>query len=136
MSDTVDLVIVGGGTAGIVAAKTAAGFGARVVLVERHRTGGDCLWTGCVPGKSLIAAARAAHAMRSGARFGIQPVEPKIDFGAVMAHVHAAIARIEPDDSRVRSPRPESSSCTARPCSPQATRCASTGGQCHSGTHW
>lgn len=51
-----ELVVIGGGTAGIVAAKTAAGFGARVLLVEADRTGGDCLWTGCVPSKALIAA--------------------------------------------------------------------------------
>ncbi|MGH3437660.1 MAG: FAD-dependent oxidoreductase, partial [Sciscionella sp.] len=99
MSDPVDLMIVGGGTAGIVAAKTAAGLGARVVLVERDRTGGDCLWTGCVPSKALIAAARAAHVMRSCDRFGVEATEPKIDFGAVMEHVHGAIARIEPTDS-------------------------------------
>ena len=60
-----DLLVVGGGTAGIVAARTAAGFGASVLLVERARTGGDCLWTGCVPSKSLIAAAAAAHAARA-----------------------------------------------------------------------
>lgn len=66
-----DLAIVGGGTAGIIAAKTAGGLGARVVLVERDRTGGDCLWTGCVPSKSLIAAAHAAQTMRTAGRFGI-----------------------------------------------------------------
>jgi pyruvate/2-oxoglutarate dehydrogenase complex dihydrolipoamide dehydrogenase (E3) component len=94
-----DLVIVGGGTAGIIAAKTAGGLGARVVLVERDRTGGDCLWTGCVPSKSLIAAAHAAQTMRAAGRFGITPVEPQVDFAAVMAHVRRAIKRIEPVDS-------------------------------------
>ncbi|MFB9924124.1 dihydrolipoyl dehydrogenase family protein [Amycolatopsis halotolerans] len=94
-----DLAIVGGGTAGIIAAKTAGGLGARVVLVERDRTGGDCLWTGCVPSKSLIAAARAAQAMRAAGRFGITPVEPRVDFAAVMTHVRRAIERIEPVDS-------------------------------------
>ncbi|AEA23537.1 Mercury(II) reductase [Pseudonocardia dioxanivorans CB1190] len=98
-SDRADLVIVGGGTAGIIAAKTAGGLGARVVLVERDRTGGDCLWTGCVPSKSLIAAARAAQSMRTAGRFGITPVEPQVDFAAVMAHVRGAIERIEPVDS-------------------------------------
>lgn len=99
MADVADLVIVGGGTAGIFAAKTAGQLGARVVLVERDRTGGDCLWTGCVPSKSLIAAAHAAHAMRTAGRFGITPAEPKVDFAAVMAYVRRAIARIEPVDS-------------------------------------
>jgi pyruvate/2-oxoglutarate dehydrogenase complex dihydrolipoamide dehydrogenase (E3) component len=94
-----DLAIVGGGTAGIIAAKTAGRLGARVVLIERDRTGGDCLWTGCVPSKSLIAAAHAARNMRTAGRFGITPVEPKVDFAAVMAYVRRAIARIEPVDS-------------------------------------
>lgn len=81
-----DLVVLGGGTAGIVAAKTAAGLGADVLLVERHRTGGDCLWTGCVPSKSLL-----GHAHR--------PDAASLDFGATMARVHSAIATIEPIDS-------------------------------------
>jgi pyruvate/2-oxoglutarate dehydrogenase complex dihydrolipoamide dehydrogenase (E3) component len=59
-----DLVVLGGGTAGLVSSLIAAGAGARVALVERERTGGDCLWTGCVPSKSLIAAAGLAHRMR------------------------------------------------------------------------
>jgi pyruvate/2-oxoglutarate dehydrogenase complex dihydrolipoamide dehydrogenase (E3) component len=98
-SDLADLAIVGGGTAGIIAAKTAGSLGARVVLVERDRTGGDCLWTGCVPSKALIAAAHTAQNMRIAGRFGITPVEPQVDFAAVMAHVRRAIARIEPVDS-------------------------------------
>jgi pyruvate/2-oxoglutarate dehydrogenase complex dihydrolipoamide dehydrogenase (E3) component len=59
-----DLVVLGGGTAGLVSSLIAAGAGARVALVERERTGGDCLWTGCGPSKSLIAAAGLAHRMR------------------------------------------------------------------------
>ncbi|HEV7209990.1 MAG TPA: FAD-dependent oxidoreductase [Mycobacteriales bacterium] len=94
-----DLLVIGGGTAGIVAAKTAAGFGARVLLVERDRTGGDCLWTGCVPSKALLAAAAAAAQARGAARFGVHAVDVRVDFGEVMAHVQAAIAAIEPDDS-------------------------------------
>jgi pyruvate/2-oxoglutarate dehydrogenase complex dihydrolipoamide dehydrogenase (E3) component len=93
-----DLVVIGGGTAGIIAAKTTAALGARVVLIERDRTGGDCLWTGCVPSKALVAAAAAAHRTRAGGP-GVAPVEPKVDFTAVMAHVHNAIARIEPEDA-------------------------------------
>ena len=94
-----DLLVVGGGTAGIVAAKTAAGFGARVVLVERDRTGGDCLWTGCVPSKSLIAAAAAATAVRRGSAFGITATDVTVDFNQVMQHVREAIAAIAPVDS-------------------------------------
>lgn len=94
-----DLLVVGGGTAGIVAAKTAAGFGAKVVLVERDRTGGDCLWTGCVPSKSLIAAASAATAVRRGSAFGVTATDVTVDFPQVMQHVQDAIAAIAPVDS-------------------------------------
>lgn len=94
-----DLVVLGGGTAGIVGAKNAAGFGARVLLVESGRTGGDCLWTGCVPSKSLLAAAHAAAVGRKGAAMGITFAEPTIDFPAVMEHIRAAIRHIEPVDS-------------------------------------
>lgn len=102
MSPHYDLVVVGGGTGGLVSAQIAAAVGARVALVERDRTGGDCLWTGCVPSKSLIAAAHLAHRMRSAAKVGLAPVEPEIDLGRVMGHVHGAIARIEPHDSPAR----------------------------------
>ncbi len=94
-----DLVVVGGGTAGIVGAKTAAQLGARVLLVERARPGGDCLWTGCVPSKALLAAASAAAAARGADRLGVDVGEVRVDFARVMAHVHGAIAHIEPTDS-------------------------------------
>ena len=71
MVDDWDLVVIGGGTAGIVGAKTAAGLGAKVLLVERHRTGGDCLWTGCVPSKALLAAAGRAAQSRDAHRLGV-----------------------------------------------------------------
>ena len=66
-NDRVDLLVVGAGSAGLVAAKTAARLGASVVVVEKARPGGDCLWTGCVPSKALLAAAHRAHAMRDAA---------------------------------------------------------------------
>lgn len=91
--------MIGGGSAGLVAAKTAAGFGAKVVLVERGRTGGDCLWTGCVPSKSLLAAASVAAAMRRGHEFGIDASDVTVDFARVMEHVKDAIATIAPVDS-------------------------------------
>ncbi len=94
-----DLLVVGGGTAGIVAARTAAGFGASVLLVERARTGGDCLWTGCVPSKALLAAAHAASSARAAGRYGVTVDVVRPDFAAVMAHVHDRIAAIEPDDA-------------------------------------
>ncbi|SDY05012.1 Pyruvate/2-oxoglutarate dehydrogenase complex, dihydrolipoamide dehydrogenase (E3) component [Modestobacter sp. DSM 44400] len=94
-----DLLVVGGGTAGMVGAKTAAGLGARVLLVERDRTGGDCLWTGCVPSKSLLAAASAAATARSAGPLGVEVDGVRVDFPRVMAHVQAAIATIAPVDS-------------------------------------
>ncbi|UTT61879.1 dihydrolipoyl dehydrogenase family protein [Microcella humidisoli] len=95
----VDLLVIGGGTAGLVAAKTAARFGTSTLLVEAHRMGGDCLWTGCVPSKSLIAAADTAARARSGAQLGVHADDVRVDFAAVMRHVHAAIHEIEPADS-------------------------------------
>ncbi len=99
LPEVADLVVIGGGTAGIVAAKTAAGFGAKVILIERDRTGGDCLWTGCVPSKALIAAASTAAAMRHGRTFGIAASTVTVDFARVMEHVRGAIATIAPVDS-------------------------------------
>ena len=94
-----DLLIVGGGTAGLVAAHTAAGFGATTLLVERELTGGDCLWTGCVPRKSLLAAAHAVGDARAAANLGVHVGEVTVDFAAVMAHVRSTIATIQPVDS-------------------------------------
>ncbi len=102
MSDVYDLVVLGGGTGGLVSALIAAGVGARVALIERDRTGGDCLWTGCVPSKSLIAATSLAHRMRHADAVGLAPVDPVIDFARVMGHVHGAIKAIEPQDSPER----------------------------------
>jgi len=95
---TRDLLVVGGGTAGLVAAHTAALLGARVTLVERGRLGGDCLWTGCVPSKALLAAAHSAAQARSAARFGVHVDGVRVDTRAVLAHVRSAIATIEPAD--------------------------------------
>lgn len=94
-----DLLVIGGGTAGLVAAKTAARFGARVLLVEEARTGGDCLWTGCVPSKALLAAADVAATARDGARYGVEVAGVRVDLARVMEHVHGAIHQVEPADS-------------------------------------
>ncbi|MDQ2757824.1 MAG: FAD-dependent oxidoreductase [Actinomycetota bacterium] len=91
-----DLLVVGGGTAGIVGAQTAAALGAQVLLVERDRMGGDCLWTGCVPSKSLLAAAAAVA--RPDADLGVGQGGP-VDFEAVMRHVRGAVSTIAPVDS-------------------------------------
>lgn len=94
-----DLFVVGGGTAGLVGAKTAARLGARVALAERGRLGGDCLWTGCVPSKSLIAAAGAAADRFSPAGLGVSTAGVTVDFEGVRRHVRCAVATIEPADS-------------------------------------
>lgn len=86
----------------MTAAVGAAGLGARVLLAEADRTGGECLWTGCVPSKSLIAAARRAHEMRTADRVGLAPVEPAIDLARVMDRVRDVIATIEPHDAPER----------------------------------
>jgi pyruvate/2-oxoglutarate dehydrogenase complex dihydrolipoamide dehydrogenase (E3) component len=94
-----DLCIIGAGSGGLSLAAATAQLGLKVVLIERGKMGGDCLNTGCVPSKSLIAAARRAHLMRTSAAFGVTPVEPQIDFRRVNAHVREVIGAIAPNDS-------------------------------------
>jgi pyruvate/2-oxoglutarate dehydrogenase complex dihydrolipoamide dehydrogenase (E3) component len=94
-----DFVVIGGGTAGLVAARTASSFGARVLLIERDRLGGDCLWTGCVPSKSLIAAAHTAATARKADSLGVTAHAVDVDFAAVMRHVQTAMLTIAPVDS-------------------------------------
>lgn len=98
-TDKWDLVVLGGGTAGIVASKTAAGLGARVLLIEREKTGGDCLWTGCVPSKSILAAAHAASIALTSTNLGVTFSKPTINFLDVMNHVKSVIKTIAPQDS-------------------------------------
>lgn len=104
MGETIktDLCVIGAGSAGLTAAAGAAQMGARVVLVEHGRMGGDCLNVGCVPSKSLLAAARLAQSRRTGTAMGISPKEPDVDFAAVMKHVRSVIRAIEPHDSAER----------------------------------
>ena len=100
-----DLCIIGAGPAGLTVASAASQLGRKTVLVEKGNMGGDCLNRGCVPSKALIAAARHAHAIRSGCNFGIDAGEPAIDFARVMSHVQGAIAAIAPDDAQERFER-------------------------------
>lgn len=97
-----DICVIGAGSGGLSVAAGAAQMGASVVLVEAAEMGGDCLNAGCVPSKALIAAAEHAHAMTSGAGFGITPAVPQIDFAAVKDHVAKVIAAIAPMDSQER----------------------------------
>ena len=95
-----NLVVLGGGTAGLVSAAGAAGLGAKVALVERNLLGGDCLNVGCVPSKGIIRAARAAHEARGGSGFGVTlRNEPEIDFSVAMARMRKVRAGISDHDS-------------------------------------
>ena len=94
-----DLVIIGGGSAGLTAAGFAVQLGSSVALIEKHRIGGDCTWTGCVPSKTLLKAAKVAHQMRTADRHGLVATEPKVDLKAVMAHVQEVIAGIYEEES-------------------------------------
>jgi pyruvate/2-oxoglutarate dehydrogenase complex dihydrolipoamide dehydrogenase (E3) component len=97
-----DLVIIGGGSAGLVVASIAAQLKAKVALVERDRLGGDCLWFGCVPSKSLIHASRLAYKMHHASHYGVSCGEIEVDFAKAIAHVQQVIATIQPHDSPER----------------------------------
>jgi pyruvate/2-oxoglutarate dehydrogenase complex dihydrolipoamide dehydrogenase (E3) component/uncharacterized membrane protein YdjX (TVP38/TMEM64 family) len=97
-----NLVVVGAGTAGLVSAAGAAGLGGRVALVERHLLGGDCLITGCVPSKALLAAARVAAVARDAHRYGVRTGAVEVDFPAVMERMRRLRAAIAPADSVAR----------------------------------
>lgn len=97
-----DICVIGAGSGGLSVAAGAAQMGARTVLVERDEMGGDCLNTGCVPSKALLAAAKQAYRMGAGEPFGIAPAEARVDFARVHDHVHGVIASIAPNDSVAR----------------------------------
>ena len=99
MSEQYDLVIIGAGSAGLTAAGFAVQFGVRVALVEKHRVGGDCTWTGCVPSKTLLKSARVAHQMRTAGRYGLKSADPRHDFASVMDHVQDVVAGIYQEES-------------------------------------
>jgi pyruvate/2-oxoglutarate dehydrogenase complex dihydrolipoamide dehydrogenase (E3) component len=95
-----DLAVIGGGSAGITIGKFGPKLGARIAVIEANKLGGDCTWTGCVPSKSLIHAARVAHTVRNAGAFGIHVPSSEIDFAAVTAHVRAIQESVyEHDDS-------------------------------------
>lgn len=99
---TPDLCVIGAGSAGLSVAAGAVQMGASVVLIESGEMGGDCLNYGCIPSKALLAAAKQAATLRTGEKLGVAAVEPTVDFGAVMDHVHGVIASIAPHDSQER----------------------------------
>jgi pyruvate/2-oxoglutarate dehydrogenase complex dihydrolipoamide dehydrogenase (E3) component/uncharacterized membrane protein YdjX (TVP38/TMEM64 family) len=94
-----NIVVIGAGSAGLVTAYIAAAVKASVTLVEKHKMGGDCLNTGCVPSKSLLHASKLAHTHKVSANAGVNYPAPEVDFKAVMNQVHSVIKTIEPHDS-------------------------------------
>ena len=94
-----DICIIGGGSGGLSVAAGAVQMGAKVVLLEGHKMGGDCLNYGCVPSKALIASAKHAHEGINNAKYGVEEVWPKVDYAAAKDHVHDVIATIAPVDS-------------------------------------
>ena len=90
MAEKFDVVVIGGGTAGLVTASGCARLVRRVALIEKHALGGDCLWTGCVPTKALVATARLAHQMRHADALGLERVEPKLSARSIMDSMREA----------------------------------------------
>jgi pyruvate/2-oxoglutarate dehydrogenase complex dihydrolipoamide dehydrogenase (E3) component len=99
---TPDICVIGAGSGGLSVAAAAAAFGVPVVLIEKGKMGGECLNTGCVPSKSLIAAGKRARAIADAAVFGVSTREADIDFARVHRYVHDVIAAIAPNDSKER----------------------------------
>lgn len=97
-----DILVIGAGSGGLSVAAGAVQMGARVVMVEAGEMGGDCLNSGCVPSKALLAAAKRAWAPGQGAAFGLGVTRPEVDYAAVMTHVQDVIATIAPVDSQER----------------------------------
>lgn len=104
-----DVCIIGAGSGGLSVAAGAAQMGARVVLIEGHKMGGDCLNYGCIPSKALIASAKHAHEPIENAKYGVEELRPKVDYAAAKDNVHDVIAAIAPVDSQERF---ESFGCT------------------------
>ena len=94
ITDAYDLVVIGAGSGGLVAARFAAKLRAKVALLEKNRVGGDCTWTGCVPSKALLKAARIAHNVRTASRYGVFASVPTVDMAQVRAYVRGAIQAI------------------------------------------
>ena len=94
-----NLIVIGGGSAGLVSALIAATLNAKVTLIEKHKMGGDCLNTGCVPSKALIKSAKVASLIKRANEFGINVPASNINFPAVMKRIQSIILKIEPHDS-------------------------------------
>ncbi len=99
---TYNVVVIGGGTAGLVTAAGTAGLGGRVALIERNKMGGDCLNFGCVPSKALISSARLIEKIRRAENWGLKKMTPQFEFAEIMQRMRAVRARIAPHDSQER----------------------------------
>lgn len=99
MKHDTNLTVIGAGSGGLVSAYIAAAIKAKVILIERAEMGGDCLNTGCVPSKALLASAKLLHDMRGADRWAITPADPQVNFAGIMQRVHQVIAKVEPHDS-------------------------------------
>src|SRR5437899_119797 len=99
---TTDICVIGAGSGGLSVAAAAAAFGVPVVLIEQGKMGGECLNTGCVPSKALLAAGKRAHAIADARAFGLSARAPDVDFARVSRHVHDVIAALAPNDSQAR----------------------------------
>ncbi|MCA1606567.1 MAG: FAD-dependent oxidoreductase, partial [Acidobacteria bacterium] len=97
-----NVVVIGGGTAGLVTAAGTAGLGGRVALIERNKMGGDCLNFGCVPSKALISSARLVQQIREAEKWGLRKQEPQFEFRDVMERMRSRRAKIAPNDSQER----------------------------------
>jgi pyruvate/2-oxoglutarate dehydrogenase complex dihydrolipoamide dehydrogenase (E3) component len=92
-----DMIVIGGGAAGLTAAGMSALLGAKTALIEAHRLGGDCTWVGCVPSKTLLRASKAAHHMNTADRFGLAAIQPHFEFSKIMDHIRRTRQRIYND---------------------------------------
>src|SRR2546430_17157016 len=102
MSEQFDVVVIGGGTAGLVTASGCARLGRKVALIEREKLGGDCLWTGCVPTKALVASAKLAHQLRHADAFGLAAQEPRVAPKAIMESLRTPQRAVEPHDDTAK----------------------------------
>ncbi|WP_020401695.1 dihydrolipoyl dehydrogenase family protein [Gracilimonas tropica] len=95
-----DMIVIGGGAAGLTAAGLAANFGAKTMMVEAEKLGGDCTWTGCIPSKTLLKAGKVARQIRDAGKYGLIDGEPNIDFKKVMQHVDEVRKEVYEDADR------------------------------------
>ncbi|MAL17730.1 MAG: mercuric reductase [Balneola sp.] len=95
-----DMIVIGGGAAGLTSSGIAANFGAKTMMIEADRLGGDCTWTGCIPSKTLLKAAKVARQIKEAGKYGLIDGEPNIDFKKVMQHVDEVRKEVYHDADR------------------------------------